>query len=61
MRGTKPTKRQKIFLKEHRLNSDNWLICKDTPTEMVIKHRMSEKERILKKGWPTKGGRGNAE
>lgn len=50
MRGTKPTKRQKIFLKERRLNSDNWLICKDTPTEMVIKHRMSEKERILKKG-----------
>lgn len=44
MRGTKPTKRQAIFL-----NSDNWLICKDTPTEVVIKHRISGKERILKK------------
>lgn len=50
MRGTKPTKRQAIFLREHRLNSDNWFICKDTPTEMLIKHRMSGKERILKKG-----------
>ena len=50
MRGTKPTKRQARFLREHRLNSDNWPICKDTPTEMVIKNRMSGKERILKKG-----------
>ena len=52
MRGTRPTKRQAIFLKEHRLNSDNWLICKDTPTEMVIKHRVSGKERTLYK-WAT--------
>ena len=37
MRGTKPTKRQAIFLREHRLNSDNWIICKDAPTEMMIK------------------------
>ena len=49
MRGTRPTKRQAIFLREHRLNSDNWLICKDTPTEMLIKHRVSGKERTLKK------------
>ena len=50
MRGTKPTKRQMIFLKDHRLNGDIWVICKDTPVEMLIKHRTSGKERILKKG-----------
>ena len=49
MRGTRPTKRQAIFLQEHRLNSQNWLICKDTPTEMIIRHRKSGKERTLKK------------
>lgn len=49
MRGTKPTKRQAIFLQEHRLNSGNWLICRDTPTEMVIKHRVSGNEKVLMK------------
>lgn len=51
MRGTKPTKRQAIFLREHRLNSDNWFICKDTPTEMVIKNHMHAEERRRHRRW----------
>ena len=49
MQGKKPTKRQAIFLQEHKLNSQNWLICKDMPAEMVIQHRESGNKRLLKK------------
>lgn len=50
MRGKKPTRKQAEFLAAHRLNYENWLIRKDTPTEMVAVHRKSGKEKILRKG-----------
>ena len=50
MMGKRPTKKQAMFTKEHRLNYDNWLVCKDTPNEMVIQHKYSGKERVLRKG-----------
>lgn len=37
--GKKPTVRQMKFLQERKLNAENWLVCKDTPKEMVIEHR----------------------
>lgn len=49
MQGKNPTKKQKFFIKFKGLNYDNWLVCKDTPTEMVVKHRISGKERTIKK------------
>ena len=47
--GKRLTKKQKIFLKAKGLNSDNWLVCKDTTEIMVIKHKYSGKERIIRK------------
>ena len=40
--GKHPTVRQKKLLAEKRLNPDNWLIVKDTPTEMHIVYRYTE-------------------
>lgn len=49
MNGKNPTRKQKEYLTSKHLNCKNWLICKDTPTETVIKHRLSGKTRIIKK------------
>ena len=37
--GKRPTRNQKKFLKAKGLNFENWLVCSDTPCEMVIEHR----------------------
>lgn len=37
--GKKPTRAQKIFLKEKKLNPENWLVCSDTPERMIIEYR----------------------
>ncbi len=47
--GKKPTKAQKIYLKEHRLNPDNWLIAKNTPEEMLLVHRYTDSIRRIPK------------
>lgn len=49
--GKRPTKNQSIFIEEHGLNPQNWLICKDTSTEMYIVHKHSDKTtRVIPKG-----------
>ena len=40
--GKKPTVKQCRFIKEHGLNAENWLVVKDTTTEMVLLHRHSD-------------------
>ena len=50
MQGKRLTKKQRIFLKSKNLNDENWLVCKDTLQEMVIKHRLSDKCRTIRKG-----------
>lgn len=49
MQGKRPTKKQRIFLKSKNLNNENWLVCKDTQQEMLIKHRLSDKCKTIKK------------
>ena len=49
MRGKNPTRKQKILIKSWHLNLENWLVCKDTPEEMVIKHRYSDECRTIRK------------
>ena len=39
--GKKLTRRQKEFLKLNKLDPRNWLIVKNTSTEMVFVHRIS--------------------
>ena len=49
MRGKKPTRQQRNFLKKWHKNVENWLGCKDMPEEMVIEHRYSDEYRTIRK------------
>lgn len=48
--GKKPTVAQRSLMKQRRLNSDNWLVVKDTPQSMLIIHRQSQRTREILKG-----------
>ena len=45
--GKKPTVKKRMLLKKWRLNWENWLVIYDGPTEMVVRHRLSDKEKVL--------------
>ena len=47
--GKRLTVKQKIFLKERRINPENWLVCKNTVEELVICHRHTGCVRVIKK------------
>ncbi len=47
--GKKPTKNQKIFMKQNKLVSENWLVERDTPKCMVVINRQSKTTRTLHK------------
>lgn len=50
MHGKRPTVRQKKLIQSMGLNWENWLVTKDTPTELHLKHRHSDKtKRIIHK------------
>lgn len=40
--GKKPTRGQKKLMQKWNLDPANWLVVKDTPTEMVLVHRCSD-------------------
>ena len=46
--GLKPSRKQKILLKLHGKNPDNWLVTKNPPGELHIVHRETGTERILR-------------
>lgn len=49
--GKKPTVAQCNLMKQWGLVPANWLVVKDTPTEMVLVHRHSDKTtRTIHKG-----------
>ena len=48
--GKRPTVNQRKFIQSKRLNPENWLVERDTTTEMVLVHRHSNKIRTIKKG-----------
>lgn len=49
--GKKPTVAQKKLMAQFRLNHTDWLVVKDTPDQMVLVHRYSDKTtRIIQKG-----------
>ena len=47
--GKKPTVRQCKLMQANRLNSDNWLVVKDTPESMLIIHRHTGRTREILK------------
>lgn len=53
--GKNPTVKQKKYIKSFRLNYENWLVCKDTPDEMVLEHRNTGAIRVIVK--PIQRGR----
>lgn len=49
--GKKPTREQRKLLEKWRLDTRVWLVTKDTPEEMVLVHRNSDKTvRVIPKG-----------
>ena len=50
--GKKPTREQKMLMKQWRLNPENWLVERDTPEKMVIVHRhFDNKTRTIRKDY----------
>ena len=47
--GKNPTVRQKKLMTQWHLNCENWLIVKDTSTEMQIIHRNTGQTRTIPK------------
>lgn len=47
MKGKKPTRQQRVILKERRLNPDNWLVLKNPPGKLHIQNRENKKIRVL--------------
>ena len=47
--GKNPTRRQKEYIASLRLNPDNWLVCKDTPDELVLEHKYSGNIKAIRK------------
>lgn len=48
--GKNPTRRQREYIASLLwLNPDNWLVCKDTPDELVLEHKYSGHIKVIKK------------
>ena len=47
MRGKRLTRRQKIRVKEVRLNPDNWLLKSEDKTGLMLLHRATGKTRFI--------------
>ena len=49
--GKKPTVAQRKYITSKGLNAENWLVVKDTPEQMMLVHRHSDKTtRTIHKG-----------
>lgn len=47
MKGKNPTREQKKIMQERKLNSYEWLVLKNPPTELHIQHRESKEVKII--------------
>ena len=48
--GRKLTKKQKIFIASKQINSEEWLLERDTPEKMVLISKSSDKKIEIHKG-----------
>lgn len=49
--GRKPTREQRKLMQKCELTPANWLVVKDTPTEMHVVHRHSDNTtKVIPKG-----------
>ncbi len=47
--GKNPTREQKLLIDRNGLYAGDWLVSKDTSTELVLVHRFGTGTRIIKK------------
>ena len=47
--GKNPTRRQREYIASLWLNPDNWLVCKDTPDELILEHKYSGNIQVIRK------------
>lgn len=47
--GTKPTVRQAKMMQAKKLKAEDWLVERETPTEMVVVHRYGRAVRVIRK------------
>ena len=48
--GKKPTREQRKLMEKWKVNTMDWLVSKDTATELVLVHRHFDKIKIIPKG-----------
>lgn len=49
--GKKPTREQKKLMQSKRLNTADWLVERDTPDKLVLRHRHFDSvTKIIQKG-----------
>ncbi len=48
--GKNPTVQQRKFIQKNGINAENWLVSKDTPTEMLLVHRYTNTTKTIYKG-----------
>ena len=49
--GVKPTRQQRKLMEKWKVNTQDWLVSKDTATELVLVHRhFDNKVKIIPKG-----------
>lgn len=49
----KPTRAQKILMKQKRMNPEDWMVERDTPEKLVLVHRhFNTTKKIIHKGEP---------
>ena len=49
--GKNPTKKQRRLISASGKNAADWLVCKDTPTEMQVINRYTNAVKIIVKGF----------
>ena len=48
--GTKPTRQQRMLMQKWKLNAQDWLVERETSTQLVLRHRHFDKIKIIPKG-----------
>ena len=49
--GTKPTREQRKLMEKWRTNAKDWLVERETTTELVLRHRhFDTKTKVIPKG-----------
>ena len=55
--GKKPTREQRKLMEKWKVNTYDWLVERETPTELVLVHRHFDKTKIIPKGVREDGAR----